>query len=90
MHIAGLVLGILASSGILGFTAPFALPCGIVGIILSVLGKKKLVADGKPTGAATAGLVLSIIGTVLAGIGIICFCVCAAGAAGLGGLGAWY
>jgi len=94
MHIAGLVLGIIACSGIIPglnvLTVYFALPAGIVGIILSILGKKKLAAAGQPTNVATAGLVLSIIGTILAGIGLVCVCLClgAAGAAA-GALGGW-
>lgn len=50
-----------------------ALVCGIVAIVLSVKGKKANVAAGEPTGMATAGLVLGIIGVVLSGITVVCF-----------------
>lgn len=49
LSIASMVLGLVG-------LAIFALPCGILAIIFSVLGKKK---GGK--GFATAGLVLGII-----------------------------
>ena len=52
MSIASMVLGIV---GLL----VFALPCGILAIIFSILGKKK---GGK--GFATAGLVLGIIDVI--------------------------
>ena len=71
--ITGLVLGIVSAViawwGI--YLSIVALVCGIVGIILAVKGKKMAKEAGAPTGLATAGLVLSIIGTVLAGIGFI-------------------
>ena len=91
--IAGLVLGIIAV--VLGFFSAtlimgiLGLICGIVGIILAVKGKKLAVASGAPTGLATAGLVLSIIGTAVSAL-LFIFCglciVCAAGSAGLGSL----
>lgn len=59
MSIASMVLGIV---GLL----LFALPCGILAIIFSILGKKK---GGK--GFAIAGLVLGIIDTVYGVIAII-------------------
>ncbi len=61
-----------------------ALVCGIVGIICAAKGKKAAKLAAVPTGLATAGLVLSIIGTCLAGIGFFSctLCVlCTAGAA---------
>ena len=89
MHIAGLILGIIACSGIIPglnlFTVYFALPAGIVGIILSIIARKKLLAASKPAGAATAGLVLSIIGTALALVGVICVLVCVGAAAAAAG-----
>lgn len=59
MSIASMVLGIV---GLL----LFALPCGILAIIFSILGKKK-----GGNGFATAGLVLGIIDTVYGVIAII-------------------
>ena len=85
MDVAGLVLGILS---LIGGSIPGinAFPCwlfGIVGIILSVIARKK-----QPSGIATAGLVLSIIGTVLS---LITFVACAAclAAGAVSALGNW-
>ena len=79
LSIGGLVLGIISLVmavfgalflGIFGYIA--AILTGIVGIILSVLGKKK-----NPSGAATAGLVLSLIGLILGAIFFISCAICA-------------
>lgn len=62
MAVAALVLGIL--SIVFAFVPYMSLlggACGIVGIILAVLGKK----DPQRAGMATAGLICSIIGTIL-------------------------
>ena len=59
MSIASMVLGLVG-------IVLFALPCGILAIIFSILGKKK---GGK--GFATAGLVLGIIDTVFGVIAVI-------------------
>jgi len=68
MAIASLVLGICS------ICLYFVFALGIVGIILAVLGKKKMMSVGAPTGIATAGLILSIVGTVFGGILFIsCF-----------------
>jgi len=85
MAIAGLVLGIV--SAVAGWFLPVVpIITGVVGIILSVMGRKQAAAAGQPLGVATAGLVLSIIGTALAAIGTICLLVCvsAIGAAASG------
>ena len=79
MSIAALVLGILSAifawwGLVLGIAS---LVCGIVGIVLAVKGKKAAVAAGTPTGMATAGLVLAIIGTSLSVIGVIACGLCA-------------
>lgn len=69
MGIASLVLGIV--SLVFVFTGPIsfiAVIVGIVGIVLGALARKKLVAEKQPTGAATAGLVMSIIGVVIGAI----------------------
>ena len=94
MAVAGLVLGILSAvGGFIPILNWFAWVFGITGIILSIRGKKQAKAENQPTGTATAGLVLSIIGTVIAFSGFICAVVCVAclgaAGAGLGGLGAW-
>ena len=69
--IAGLVLGIIGcvigwALSSLGYLSLIGLALGIVGIILSVKGKKTC-----PGGLGTAALVVSIIATVLAGIGFL-------------------
>lgn len=77
LSVAGLVLGIIA---VLGCWIPYGntimLILGIVGIVLAVKGRKQAIAAGAPTGMATAGLVLSIIGTVIAGIGFLSCTLC--------------
>jgi hypothetical protein len=80
MAVAGLILGILS---IIGGSIPVAnaFPMwlfGIVGIIISAIARKK-----QPGGMATAGLVLSIIGTVYSFVLFLACAVCAAGAAAL-------
>ena len=93
MSIAAMILGIVGivsffvsaipGIGVIGFI------CAILGIIFGVKGRKKsTMAYGRPSGVATAGLVLGIIGVAFASIGLICgICVCAGiGAAGLAGL----
>lgn len=66
MGVASLVLGIIAivigvfSAGALGW---FGGILGIIGIILGSLGRKNLPDDRR--GIATAGMVCSIVGTIL-------------------------
>ena len=72
--IAALVLGIL---GIVGGWIPVVCYvttiCAILGIIFGVKGRAKSVAvHGKASGLATAGLVLGIIGTAFAALGLLC------------------
>lgn len=77
LSVAGLVLGIV--SAVLAWFYMIniaALVCGIVGIICAVKGKKAAKVAEAPTGLATAGLVLSIIGTCLAGIGFFSCTLC--------------
>ncbi len=72
LAVASLVLGIVAIVfSFIGLSIPFGLIIGIVGIILGVMAKKK-----NPCGMATAGLVLSIIGTVLCAIVFIACAAC--------------
>lgn len=81
--IAALVLGIVATVLAWFYMINIAaLACGILGVIFAAKGKKLAVAASAPTGIATAGLVLSIIGTVLAGIGFFSCTVCVLCAAG--------
>jgi len=67
MSIASLVLGIIALIDTplvivtLGCMSLFVIPVAIVGLILGIIGKKKLKAAGAPFGMATAGIVMSTI-----------------------------
>ncbi len=97
LSITALVLGIVSS--ILAWFYMInivALICGIVGIICAAKGRKAAIAAEAPKGIGTAGLVLSIIGTCLAGIGFFSCTLCvlcaasaaeAAGEAALLGMG---
>lgn len=91
LSIAALVLGIL---GIVGGWIPvvcyLTTVCAVLGMIFGVKGRKKsIAANGKASGLATAGLVLGIIGTVFAVLGLVCTVICSAavcasaGAAGM-------
>ncbi len=44
----------------------------IVGLVLSILTKKELAKGESGRGLATAGMILSIIGMVIAGFGVLC------------------
>lgn len=85
--IAALVCGIL---GLIGGWFPivqyFTLVLSILGIIFGAKAKKLAVANGEPTGMATAGLVLGIISVALTILAIVCT-VCAAGIVGLAAAG---
>lgn len=82
MSIAALVLGILSAafSTFFSWTFPVSLiflVCGIVGIVLAVLGRKKSTACyGRPSGMATAGFVLSIIGTTFSALFLLSCLAC--------------
>ena len=84
MGIASLVLGIISivlgvfSAGSLGWIGALT---GIVGIILGALGKKN--APDEKKGMATAGLVCSIIGTILCLFLYIACVACVSGLAAL-------
>ena len=72
MGVASLVLGIV--SIIFTFTGPASwvgFIVGIIGIILGAAARKN-----EPNGIATGGLVCSIIGTVLCGIGFLACVAC--------------
>jgi hypothetical protein len=75
MGIAALVCGIVSVlCAFLGPGAIIGIVLGIVAIFLGVKAKK----DPSQAGAATAGLVLGIIGTALSGILFIACVACAA------------
>ncbi len=82
LAIASLVLGIV--SIVFSFIALYwiGIIVGIVGIVLGVMAKKK-----NPSGMATAGLVLSIIGTALCAL---VFIACAACFSAIGSAAALY
>jgi len=82
LGIGGLVAGIVALviTWFGGWFSIIALPLAIAGLVLSVIGGKKLKAAGQSAGVATAGLVIGIIATVLSSIffftcGICVLCV---------------
>ena len=74
--IAGLVLGICALVIGLLFNGWVGLICGIVGIVLSAMGRGKAKLAGAPTGMATAGLVCSIIATAIIAVVVIAALIC--------------
>lgn len=77
MSVAALVLGIV--SIVLAWfymINTIALVTGIVGIVMAVKGKKAALESQSPTGMATAGLVLSIVGLCFAVIGFLSCTVC--------------
>ena len=78
----GIVAIVLGSVAIVTFYIPifniFSLICGIVGLILAILAKKSFAEAGQTSPVPTVGLVLSIIGLVLAAIGFFTCTVCGA------------
>ena len=63
LSIVGIVFGFLS-----GFFSIIGLPVAVTGLVLSVVGGKKLAASEQPKGIATAGLVIGIIAVVITGI----------------------
>ncbi len=83
LSVAGLVCGII--SAVLAWfylINTVALICGIVGLVCASKGRKQAKAAGAPSGLGTAGLVISIVGTCLAGIGFLSCTLCVICAAG--------
>lgn len=70
LTIAGFVTGLtaLVLSFLSGFFSIIALPLAIVGLVLSVVGGKKLKANNQASGLATAGLVIGIIAVCISAI----------------------
>jgi ABC-type nickel/cobalt efflux system permease component RcnA len=65
--IASLVLGIVAIlSALIPLGFYLALPVAILAIVLGVLARKSLLQSGEPTATATTGMVLGVIGFLLA------------------------
>lgn len=72
MAVASLVLGILSLVFMwIPYINILAIILAIVGIVLGALGMKQLKAAGKPSGMATAGMVMSIIGLAISVIYVI-------------------
>lgn len=81
--IAALVLGIVSTVLAWFYMINIiALACGLVGIVCAAKGRKQAMLVGASSGIGTAGLVLAIIGTVLAGIGFLSCTLCVLCAAG--------
>ena len=84
MGVVSLVFGIIA---VIVCWIPginwIGLVLSILGIVLGAVGKSSASKQGKPTGVATAGLVLSIIATAIAGGAWLACTICAAGAGAL-------
>ena len=67
-----LILGVLALvTGFIPYVNFASIFLAIIGIVLAIKGKMKLVADGAPTRIATIGLIISIVAAVISVIVII-------------------
>jgi hypothetical protein len=88
MPVAALVLGILGTlCSLFGFTfigAIVGILFSLVALVLGILGRKQAQAQARPTGMATAGLVLGIVGTA---IGALFLAACASCYKGMNDLG---
>jgi hypothetical protein len=73
--------------GICGLVPWVGFGTALVGLILGIIGRKKAAEVGAPTGMATAGIVMSIIGLAGAVLVIVCFIALAAHTAPLA---TWY
>ena len=69
--IVGLVISFLA-----GWFSIIALPLSIAGLVLGIIGGKKLRAAGQPAGLATAALVIGIIAVVISTINFFTCGIC--------------
>ncbi len=69
LAIAGMILGIVGLVGLCIWW--IGLPCAVVGLVLSIMGKNKAKATGTGGGMATAGIVCSVIALSLGAIGVI-------------------
>ncbi|MDO4274200.1 MAG: DUF4190 domain-containing protein [Eubacteriales bacterium] len=81
MAVAALVLGIVSIVfAVMGLGLPLGFICGVVGIVMGIMGKK----DIRNAGMAKAGFICSIVGTVLS---VFAFVACSAcvGTFGLAG-----
>ena len=65
MAVAALVLGIFGTILCWFPAALLGVPLALVGLILGILARKNAVETQQPTGMATAGMVMSIVGLTL-------------------------
>ena len=65
LSIAGMVLSIVSLAILVTIGNVLWFTCAIVGLILSIMGKKRSKVAGQPTGMATAGIVLSLISLIV-------------------------
>ena len=84
------ILGVVLGSIVIIVLDIIALVLGITGIILAASGRKKAKAAGVKNGLATAGLIVSIVATVISAPSIILFGLVTAGVlvGGVAGMGA--
>ena len=74
MGVAALVLGIIGTLfSLIPMLFWVGIPIALIALILGIVGRKAAVTNNQPTGVATAGMVLGIIGLV---IGVIMWVVC--------------
>ena len=69
--LAGMVLGLISLLNFLNLI--FSIPCSLTAMILSIIGKCRSKKAGLKNGAATAGLVFSIMAFVLAVLIVVGF-----------------
>src|SRR6185437_14399535 len=85
MPVASLVLGIIGTvlswHPLLMF---LGVPCAILAIVFGIMSRKRLAAEQRPTGMATAGLVLGIVGAAISAL-IFAACAACAGMIGVAG-----
>ncbi len=85
MPVASLVLGILGTLlSLHPVSMLVGLPMAIIALILGVMARKQLAAQNQPTGLATAGMVLGIVGTTIGAL-ILAMCAACAGMIGMAG-----
>lgn len=87
MSIAALVCGILGLVGdFIPYLSYFMFVLSILAIVFGAKAKKMAAATNEPTGMATAGLVLGIIGVALGVLGILCVACAACSLGALAGM----
>lgn len=75
--IAALILGILSILLCLFYVlSAFAMACGVGGILCATNGQKYCLEQDQPTGLATGGLALSIVGLLLSSIAFFTCTLC--------------